>query len=165
MCPCQYRFDDDMADGVPRERRATTCRRDGSDGSERMPTDPTVDLQKEIIVLAGVISRMVVQVATLTKHIVDDRIIRANQQQIGRDFEQRRCECQLSKRYAQRRRHRQHAYSSGRCYARGKFGHFRRECTQFVSEQSREHVRASWYHRNVQEIHSTSCATSHIHEG
>ena len=46
-----------MAEGVPRERRATTCR---DDGSERMHTDPTVDLQKEITALAGVISRMVV---------------------------------------------------------------------------------------------------------
>ena len=53
-----------MAEGVPRERRATTCR---DDGSERRPTDPTVDLQTQITALAGVISRMVVQVATLAK--------------------------------------------------------------------------------------------------
>ena len=32
-----------MAEGVPRERRATTC---PGDGSERRPADPTVDLQK-----------------------------------------------------------------------------------------------------------------------
>ena len=38
-----------MAEGVPRERRATTCR---GDGSERRPSDPTVDLQKEITALA-----------------------------------------------------------------------------------------------------------------
>ena len=59
-----------MAEGVPRERRATTCR---GDGSERRSSDPTVDLQKEITALAGVISRMVVQVATLTKQIDDER--------------------------------------------------------------------------------------------
>ena len=76
-----------MAEGVPRERRATTCR---GDGSERRPSDPSVDLQKEITALAGVISRMVVQVATLTKQIDDERNIRANQQQIGRGSEQRR---------------------------------------------------------------------------
>ena len=80
-------LNDDMAEGVPRERRATTCR---GDGSERRPTDPTVDLQKEITALAGVISRMVVQVAPLTKQIVDEQNIRANQQQIGRGSEQRR---------------------------------------------------------------------------
>ena len=129
-----------MAEGVPRERRATTCR---DDGSERRPTDPTVDLQKEITALAGVISRMVVQVATLTKQIDDERNIRANQQQIGRGSEQRRGDCQRSQRYAQRRRHRRHAYSRVRCYDCGKLGHIRRECTRFAREQSREHMRAS----------------------
>ena len=34
-----------MAEDVPRERRATTCR---GNGSERRPADPTVDLQKQI---------------------------------------------------------------------------------------------------------------------
>ena len=61
-------LNDDMVEGVPRGRRANTCRRDGS---KRRPTDPTVDLQKDITALAGVISRMVVQVATLTKQIDD----------------------------------------------------------------------------------------------
>ena len=37
--------------------------------------------------------------------------------------------------------------------------------TQFVSEQSREHARASRYSGNVQEIHTTGCATSHLHGG
>ena len=134
-----------MAEGVPRERRATTCR---GDGSERRSSDPTVDLQKEITALAGVISRMVVQVATLTKQIDDERNIRANQQQIGRGPEQRRGDCQRSKRYAQRRRYSRHAYS---CYACGKLGHIRRECTRFASEQSREHVRASRYSGNIQQ--------------
>ena len=105
-----------MAEGVLRERRATTCR---GDGSERRPADPTVDLQKEITALAGVISRMVVQVATLTKQIVDERNIRANQQQIGRGSKQRRGDCQRSQRYALRRRHRRHAYSRYRCYGCG----------------------------------------------
>ena len=113
-----------MAEGMPRERRATTCQ---GDGSERRPSDPTVDLQKQITALAGVISRMVVQVATLTKQVVDDRNIRANQQQIGRGSEQRRGDCQRSQRYAQRRRHRRHAYSRYRCYGCGKLGHIRRE--------------------------------------
>ena len=36
-------LNDDMAEGLPCERRATTCR---GDGSERRPTDATVDLQK-----------------------------------------------------------------------------------------------------------------------
>ena len=125
-----------MAEGVPRERRATTCR---------------VDLQKEITALAGVISRMVVQVATLTKQIDDERNIRANQQQIGRCSEQRRGDCQRSQRYAQRRRYSRHAYYRGRCYACGKLGHIRRWCTRFAREQSREHVRASRYSENIQQ--------------
>ena len=137
-----------MAEGVPRERRATTCR---GDGSERRPSDPTVDLQKEITALAGVISRMVVQVATLTKQIDDERNIHANQQQIGRGSEQRRGDCQRSQRYAQRRRYSRHAYFGGRCYACGKLGHIRRWCTRFAREQSREHVRASRYSGNIQQ--------------
>ena len=137
-----------MAEGVPRERRATTCR---GDGSERRPSDPTVDLQKEITALAGVISRMVVQVATLTKQIDDERNIRANQQQIGRGSEQRRGDCQRSQRYAQRRRYSRHAYFRGRCYACGKLGHIRRWCTRFAREQSREHVRASRCSENIQQ--------------
>ena len=137
-----------MAEGVPRERRATTCR---GDGSERRPSDPTVDLQKEITALAGVISRMVVQVATLTKQIDDERNIRANQHQIGRCSEQMRGDCQRSQRYAQRRRYSRHAYYRGRCYACGKLGHIRRWCTRFAREQSREHVRASRYSGNIQQ--------------
>ena len=137
-----------MAEGVPRERRATTCR---GDGSERRPSDPTVDLQKEITALAGVISRMVVQVATLTKQIDDERNIRANQQQIGRCSEQRRGDCQRSQRYAQRRGYSRHAYYRGRCYTCGKLGHIRRWCTRFAREQSREHVRASRYSGNIQQ--------------
>ena len=137
-----------MAEGVPRERRATTCR---GDGSERRPSDPTVDLQKEITALAGVISRMVVQVATLTKQIDDERNIRANQQQIGRCSEQMRGDCQRSQRYTQRRRYSRHAYYRGRCYACGKLGHIRRWCTRFAREQSREHVRASRYSGNIQQ--------------
>ena len=137
-----------MAEGVPRERRATTFR---GDGSERRPSDPTVDLQKEITALAGVISRMVVQVATLTKQIDDERNIHAIQQQIGRGSEQRRGDCQRSQRYAQRRRYSRHAYFGGRCYACGKLGHIRRWCTRFAREQSREHVRASRYSGNIQQ--------------
>ena len=34
-----------------------------------------------------------------------------------------------------------------------------------MSEQSREHASASRYSGNVQEIHSTGCATSHLHGG
>ena len=112
---------------------------------------PQMNLQKEITALAGVISRMVVQVATLTKQIDDERNIRANQQQIGRGSEQRRGDCQRSQRYAQRRRYSRHAYSRGRCYACGKLGHNRRECTRFAREQSREHVRASRYSGNIQQ--------------
>ena len=137
-----------MAEGVPRERRATTCR---GDGSERRPSDHTVDLQKEITALAGVISRMVVHVATLTTQIDDERNIRANQQQIGRCSEQMRGDCQRSQRYAQRRRYSRHAYYRGRCYACGKLGHIRRWCTRFAREQSREHVRASRYSGNIQQ--------------
>ena len=128
-----------MADGVPRERRATPCRCDGSD---RRPTDHTVDLQKQITALADRISQLGVILATLTKS-VDDKIL-AKQQQIGRG-------CEHSQRHTQRRRHRRHGHSRGRCYGWGQFGHFRRECTRFVSEQSREHVRASRYLGNTQE--------------
>ena len=149
-----------MADGVPRERRATPCRCDGSD---RRPTDHTVDLEKQITALADRISQLRVILATLTKS-VDDKIL-AKQQQIGRGCEQRRGDREYSQRHTQRRRHRRHGHSSGRCYGCGQFGHFRRECTRFVSEQSREHARASRYSGNGQEIHSTGCATSHLHGG
>ena len=43
-----------MAEGVPRERRATLCRDEGTD---RRPTDTTVDLQNQITALADAISR------------------------------------------------------------------------------------------------------------
>ena len=39
------------------------------------------------------------------------------------------------------------------------------ECTQFWSKQSYEQARGSRYPRNVEEIHSTGCATSHLHGG
>ena len=76
-----------MTEGVPREWRATTCR---GDGSERRPTDPTVDLQKQITALTDAISHMGVLLATLTKQVVDDENIRASQQQFVRGCEQRR---------------------------------------------------------------------------
>ena len=136
---------DDMAEGVQRERRATTCR---GDGIEREPIDPTVDMQKEITALAGVISRMVVQVATLTKQIVDERNIRANQQHIGRGSEQRRGDRGYSPRYTQRRRHKRHGHTRDRCYGCGQFGHFRRECTRFW-KQSYEQERGSRYIRET----------------
>ena len=112
---------------------------------------PQLICKKEITALAGVISRMVVQVATLTKQIDDERNIRANQQQIGRCSEQMRGDCQRSQRYAQRRRYSRHAYYRGRCYACGKLGHIRRWCTRFAREQSRGHVRASRYSGNIQQ--------------
>ena len=149
-----------MADGVARERIATPCRYDGSD---RRHTDHTVDLQKQITALAEGISQLGVILATLT-NTVDDKIL-AKHQQIGRGCEQRRDDRDYSQRHAQRRRHRRHGHSRGRCYGCGQFGHFRRECTRFVSEQSREHARASRYSGNVQEIHSTGCASSHLHGG
>ena len=149
-----------MADGVARERRATPCRCDGSD---RRHTDHTVDLQKQITALAEGISQLGVILATLTK-TVDDKIL-AKHQQIGRGCEQRRDDRDYSQRHAQRRRHRRHGHSRGRCYGCGQFGHFRRECTRFASEQSREHARASRDSGNVQEIHFTGCASSHLHGG
>ena len=89
-----------MAEGVPRERRATTCR---GDGSERRPADPTVGLQKQITALADAISRMGVLLSTLTKQVVDDENIRASQQQFVRGCEQRRDDREYSQRYTQRR--------------------------------------------------------------
>ena len=64
-----------MADGVPRKQRATPCRGDGSD---RRPTDHTVDLQKQITALVDGISQMAVLLATLAKAVDDN--IRAKQQ-------------------------------------------------------------------------------------
>ena len=150
-----------MAEGVPRERRATTCR---SNGSERRPADPTVDLQKQITVLADAISRMGVLLSTFTKQVVDDENIRASQQQFVRGCEQRRDvdDRGYSPRYMQRRRHKRHGHARGHCYDCGKFGHFRRECTRFW-KQSYEQERRGRYQGNVQEIHSTGCATSHLH--
>ena len=52
-----------MAEDVPRERSATTCRGDVSD---RRPADPTVDLQKQITALADAISHMGVLLSSLT---------------------------------------------------------------------------------------------------
>ena len=150
-----------MAEGVPRERRATTCR---GDGSERRPADPTVGLQKQITALADAISRMGVLLSTLTKQVVDDENIRASQQQFVRGCEQRRGDREYSQRYTQRRRHKRHGHARGRCYGCGSFGHFRRECTRFW-KQSYEQERGSRYQGNVQEIHSTGCATSHLHGG
>ena len=150
-----------MAEGVPRERRATMCR---GDGSERRPADPTVGLQKQITALADAISRMGVLLSTLTKQVVDDENIRASQQQFVRGCEQRRGDREYSQRYTQRRRHKRHGHARGRCYGCGSFGHFRRECTRFW-KQSYEQERGSRYQGNVQEIHSTGCATSHLHGG
>ena len=135
-----------MSDGVPRERRQP--RVDVIAGDCRH-TDHTVDLQKQITALADGISQMGVLLASLTKS-VDDKSC-AKQQQIGRGCEQRRRDREYSQRNTQRRRHRRHGNSRGRCYGCGQFGHFRTECTRFVSEQSREHVRASRYSGNIQE--------------
>ena len=97
-----------MAEGVPRERRATTCR---GNGSERRPADPTADLQTQITVLADAISRMGVPLSTLTKQVVDDENIRASQQQFVRGCEQRRDDRGYSPRYMQRRRHKRHGHA------------------------------------------------------
>ena len=154
-----------MAEAVPRERRATTCR---CDGSERRPTDPTVDLQKQITALTDAISQMGVLLAhplTLTKQVVDDEHIRDSQQQFVRGCEQRRGDREYSQRYTQRRRHKRHGHAPGRCYGCGKFGHFRRECTRFWTKQSYEHASASRYSINMQETRYTSGATSHLRGG
>ena len=90
-----------MADGVPREQRATPCRGDGSD---RRSTDHTTDLQKQITALVDGISQMAVLLATLAKAVDDN--IRAKQQQIGRGCEQRCGDREYSHRHTQRRRHR-----------------------------------------------------------
>ena len=150
-----------MAEGVPRERRATTCR---CNGSERRPADPTVDLQKQITVLADAISRMGVLLSTSTKQVVDDENIRASQQQFVRGCEQRRDDRGYSPRYVQRRRHKRHGHARGRCYDCGKFGHFRIECTRF-RKQSYEQERGSRYQGNVQETRYTGGAMSHLHGG
>ena len=150
-----------MAEGVPRERRATTCR---GNGSERRPADPTVDLQKQITVLADAISRMGVLLSTLTKQVVDDENIRASQQQFVRGCEQRRDDRGYSPIYMQRRRHKRHGHARGRCYDCGKFGHFRIECTRF-RKQSYEQERGSRYQGNVQETRYTGGAMSHLRGG
>ena len=85
--------------------------------------DHTVDLQKQTALADG-ISQMGVLLASLTKS-VDDKIC-AKQQQIGRGYEQRRGDREYSQRLTQRRRHRRHGHSRGRCYGCGQFGHFRR---------------------------------------
>ena len=146
-----------MAEGVPRERRTTTCR---GDGSERRPTDPTVDLQKQITALTNAISRMGVLLSTLTKQVVDDENIRATQQQFVRGCEQKRGDRGYSPRYTQRRRHRRHGHAHGRCYACGHFGHFRRECTRFLTKQSYEHASSRRYSINMQETRYAGGATS-----
>ena len=150
-----------MAEGVPRERRTTTCR---GNGSERRPADPTVDLQKQITVLADAISRMGVLLSTLTKQVVDDENFRASQQQFVRGCEQRRDDRGYSPKYMQRRRHKRHGHARGRCYDCGKFGHFRVQCTRF-RKQSYEQERGSRYQGNVQETRYTGGAMSHLRGG
>ena len=150
-----------MAEGVPRERKATTCR--GND-SERRHADPTVDLQKQITVIADAISRMGVLLSTLTKQVVDDENIRASQQQFVRGCEQRRDDRGYSPRYMQRRRHTRHGHARGRCYDCGNFGHFRIDCARF-RKQSYEQERGSRHQGNVQEARYTGGTMSHLRGG
>ena len=133
-------LNDDMAEGVPRERRATLCRDEGND---RYPIDPTGDVQKTDNCARGCdFTHGCASSNFITKQVVDDANIRASQQQFVRGCEQRRGDREYSQRYMQRRQHKRHGHARGRFYDCGQFGHFRREY---------EHARASRYSLNVHE--------------
>ena len=100
------------------------------------------DLQQQITALVVTVAQLSVNMATLNTR-VDERVptdqnIGGSQHQFDCAYEQRGDDRQRSGRYTQQRRPKRQSNSSDRCYGCGKFGHFRRECTQLVNEQSLE---------------------------
>ena len=110
------------------------------------------DLQQQITALVETVAQLSVNMATMNKKL-DERVptdqnIDGSQHQFDRAYEQRGDDRQRSGRYTQQRRSKRQSNSRDRCYGCGKFGHFRRDCTQLVNEQSLEQPMTNRYSGN-----------------
>ena len=110
------------------------------------------DLQQQITALVETVAQLSVNMATMNKK-VDERVptdqnIDGSQHQFDRAYEQRGDDRQRSGRYTQQRRPKRQSNSRDRCYGCGKFGHFWRDCTQLVNEQSLEQPMTNRYSGN-----------------
>ena len=110
------------------------------------------DLQQQITALVETVAQLSVNMATMNKKVDErmrsDQNIGGSQHQFDRAYEQRGDDRQRSGRYMQQRRPKRQSNSRDRCYGCGKFGHFRRECTQLENEQSLEQPMTNRYSGN-----------------